>query len=92
MFSEYLLNAPPWVFMVFCNAAMKRDMLLCFQYMCRHQEDMEVDGQQGLRDELLGGSGGFYPYLSSLDYEHGTQFSNREQGFFTNGRFPAGGS
>lgn len=54
MFSEYLLNAPPWVFMVFCNAAMKRDMFLCFQYMCRDQEDMEVDGQQGLRDEHRG--------------------------------------
>jgi len=67
--------------MAFCNAAMKRDMLLRFQYMCRDQEDMQVDGQQGLRDELLGRSGGFYPYLSRLDYEHGTQLSNREQGF-----------
>lgn len=75
MFSEYLFNAPlpsrVLHALMFCNADLKHDMLVCFQYACRDQED---GGRwrkniclsfipQGLRGELSGGSGEFYPYL-----------------------------
>lgn len=57
--------------LMFCNADLKHDMLVCFQYACRDQEDggrwrkniCLSFSPQGLRGELSGGSGGFYPYL-----------------------------
>lgn len=58
--------------LMFCNADLKHDMLVCFQYVCRDQEDggrwrkniCLSFSPQGLRGDLSGGSGGFYPYLN----------------------------
>lgn len=58
--------------LMFCNADLKQDMLVCFQYVRRDHEDRGrwrkniclSFSPQGLRGELSGGSGGFYPYLN----------------------------
>lgn len=58
--------------LMFCNADLKQDMLVCFQYARRDHEDRGrwrkniclSFSPQGLRGELSGGSGGFYLYLN----------------------------
>lgn len=58
--------------LMFCNVDLKQDMLVCFQYARRDHEDRGrwrkniclSFSPQGLRGELSGGSGGFYPYLN----------------------------
>ncbi len=58
--------------LMFCNVDLKHDMLVCFQYARRDHKDRGrwrkniclSFSPQGLRGELSGGSGGFYPYLN----------------------------